>query len=525
VPRLRIPILLKDASVATELRTVEVASLLPGPVSERVAIVDLRDGGVLAEALPVPRDGRPRPDAPRPHRDAATIRWSLFATVLETLKMFESPDCLGRPVSWAFRTPQLLVVPEAGTAPNAFYHRASRSLQFFSYPDETGEPIHLAASPDIVAHETGHAVLDGVAPWLYDAVSPQSLAIHESIADLTALLSAVSSRALAAEVLARTEGDLTRTTVYSGFAFDLRALWGDDVALRELDATRRLEDAPDDDPHALSVVLSSAFYAVLLDAYAARLPRAGRRPKKRFGGAEAPPRGEKERRFLALWFAGTLVKRLVVRGLDYLPPGEVGFLDLARAVLACDRAAHPEDETGLRDNLARRCLERGIGAHAADLETSHDGVSEPLPRADRDALASSDWHAMRYVEARRARLGIPDGVPFEVLPRLRTTKRLHRATGAAARQELILKVTWRERDGRKGWVQRGATVVFDDVTGDVCALVASARLPAARPADAPSPPPFVSSGRTAAELPPAPAGVDATAFRDLWQTFRDRAGG
>jgi hypothetical protein len=43
-------------------------------------------------------------------------------------------------------------------------------------------------SRDIVSHETGHAIIDGVAPDLYNAVTPQSLALHEAMADLAALL-------------------------------------------------------------------------------------------------------------------------------------------------------------------------------------------------------------------------------------------------------------------------------------------------------------------------------------------------
>jgi hypothetical protein len=498
MPRLRIPVLLKDADserieafLPTETRTVEVESLLPGPVSDRVAIVDLRPGGTLAPPLPVPTDLRPRRPTATPYQDAFTIRWSVFATVLETLKLFESPDCLGRRVEWAFPGPQLLVVPEAGLAANAYYQRETRSLQFFSHPRPAGGLAHTAASHDVVAHETAHAVLDGIAPWLYDASSPQSLAIHESVADLTALFAAVGSRTLASRALALTDGDLTDTRLFSSIARELRST-PDAHGLRSLvdppGPPLSLRDAGSPAlpalPHHLSVVLSRAFHALLLDVYEARRPSVAPRPSSRarelhLADLPTPPSSTAEDRFLALWFAGALVKRLLFRGLDYLPPGDVAFVDLARAVLACDRAAHPRDDTGVRALLVERLRERGIGDDGAALDTPFDGLAAPLLPADLDALVASDWHAMRFVEARRDRLGVPPGVPFDVLPRLVTRKQLRRSAGAVVRREVVLKVAWKEQEPAsvpaplppRRWVRKGATVVFDQDTGAVCATV------------------------------------------------------
>ena len=75
---------------------------------------------------------------------------------------------------------------------NAYYERDSHSLQFFSF-EVDGKTVHTSLSRDIVAHETAHALIDGIDPDLYDALDPQSLALHEGIADLTAMLLAFGS--------------------------------------------------------------------------------------------------------------------------------------------------------------------------------------------------------------------------------------------------------------------------------------------------------------------------------------------
>ena len=82
---------------------------------------------------------------------------------------------------------------------NAYYHRDSHSLQFFFFPVGGGRrqnDLSLSLSRDIVAHETGHAVIDGIVPSLMDSASPQSLAIHEALADIIAMLMAFSSHNL-----------------------------------------------------------------------------------------------------------------------------------------------------------------------------------------------------------------------------------------------------------------------------------------------------------------------------------------
>jgi hypothetical protein len=289
--RVRVPIIVKDPEV-TEWKGVPstepfvIASeevFLDGPITPRVAILDF-DAKTGQIEPPVPFAPPAAPDKPGTYTAARAAsesgepvgrqegNVSVFGTVLKTLAMFEEPDALGRRIVWAFDAPQLLVVPRAGEWANAFYERESHGLQFFYFTVPGGGRIHTAHSQDIVAHETAHAILDGIAPDLYHAYSPQALAIHEAVADLTALLSAFRSRTLAEQVLRDTNGSIASSTAFTGIAEQFAgALRENRPYLRDLANTKSLsprarpEDRVDrSEPHDLSEVLSGALYRVMV---------------------------------------------------------------------------------------------------------------------------------------------------------------------------------------------------------------------------------------------------------------------
>ncbi len=514
----RVPMMIQDP----EISKLEVGRLvedwtgldedhyLDGPVTPRVAVVDLNPNTEELEpgADYLPPAGRRTLGAYRVDRDDIGslhfIQVSVFATVLRTMYLFEEPGVMGRRVSWGFAAPQLLVVPRAGWWANAYYERRSHSLQFFSFR-AGGRLIHTSLSRDIVAHETAHALIDGVDPDLYDALDPQSLALHEGIADLTAVLLAFRSSRLRRAVLDKSRGSIRKSTNFSsigeqfGRAIDPSGHVG---WLRNLLNGDKLD--PDGDPgdepeeHQLSQVLTGVLYeflCVLHEDYKRRLAR-------RLGLSRFSVSGR------ALFGASEQFKRMVLRGLDYLPPGEVTFADFGRAILAADQASFDDDR--LRRWLRDHFVERGIVRTAADLDVVTNVEHRAIREADLDGLVSSAWVAYTFAEANRALLGIPPDAQFEVLPRIVVNKRFEppghdedRAAdldgeggdGATDEppelpvKELLFKVRWSvlednppDLGATQRRIQTGATLVIDWNRGIIRSLLGPLDLAARRPA-------------------------------------------
>lgn len=427
---------------------------LDGPICARVAVLDFDENtGQLHEPVPFDRTkalARYRVTETPTNRKFQAL--SVFATVLKTLNLFEDPDVLGRQVKWAFDGNQLLVVPRAGTWRNAFYERETRSLQFFSFPGGPDQRmIHTSLSHDIVAHETGHAILDAINPHLYDCITPQSLALHEAIGDLTALFSTLDIKTLR-EHLLRTSTDITGLNAYSQVAEEFGLYTGQNGALRHLWNDLTLATTPNHNNfHNLSQVLSGAVYRFLVEVYRELwVAPEGGTPKFSESGS-------------ALWRASQLTKRFALRGLDYLPPGEVSFADYGRAIIAADGVSNPRE--GRFREMFANILGPRLGLQGPDLFAPAVAPDVLGNAIQMDSLVKSDWHAYHFVDANREALHVPGDVPFRIEPRLQITKKTYRGETDAEvmYHEIILKVSWEvlEQGGRNRWVRFGTTAVFD----------------------------------------------------------------
>ena len=423
--RIRLPMMIQDPSVSQirvgqplveDWTMLDEDHYLDGPVSSRVAIVDLDPNTDALE--PGPAYLPPMGNRTFGHYDVAKndiasphfIPVSVFATVFRTIYLFEAPKVLGRKIRWAFDAPQLLVVPRAGWLANAYYERRSHSLQFFSFM-AGDQVIHTGLSRDIVAHETAHALIDGIDPDLYDALDPQSLGMHEGIADLTAMLLAFSSGNLTKAILDQTDGSITTSTNFSSIAEEFgRAIDPSGKAgwLRNLLNDAKLPPDPNEEPeaHELSQVISGVLYGLMCELH----EHFKRDLAARLDISDFSASGR------ALAVAAGLFGRMVLRGLDYLPPGEVTFADFGRAILAADQASYDDDTW--RRWLRRNFMKRGIVRRESDLDVTTNIANEAVANVDLQGLVDSPWVAYTFAEANRELLGIPAGAQFEVLERL-----------------------------------------------------------------------------------------------------------
>ncbi|MEM9555939.1 MAG: hypothetical protein AAGC60_16910 [Acidobacteriota bacterium] len=517
--RVRLPVLVQDPSTAAasglelfEHVTVEAERFLDGPATERVVIEPwLGEDGEPVPPVPyrppIPRPGRRR--APKGSYRVGSLadptaddvhRVSVLGTVLHTVALFEEPDVLGRRVLWPFDGP-LRVVPRAGWGDNARYAREHRGIRFQHFRSRhpqapTPAPvIYTSLSHDVIAHETTHAVLDAVAPDLYHAVSPQSIALHEAIADLAAFLLATRSRTLRSATLRATEGSIRDARAFSwiaeefgrardaeGRASSLRSL-ANDKTLDPDDASVDAQGRPNSlaaiahrpaDAHTVSLVLSGALYGMMLAGYEATL----RAEMERTGRTSLSASGR------ALFIAGERIKRIALRGLDYLPPGEILFVDFARALLAADTLAHPLDDAERESFIAELVRRRVVVDRdelALELATGDDEAVPGFVVDDIDALRDEDDDARAFVEAHRERLGAPPDATLEVRPRLEVNKTYWPGPEPTTRRELLVKVAWRTREhnddlpGVAAWreIVAGATLVVDPERAAVRAVLVS----------------------------------------------------
>jgi hypothetical protein len=398
-------------------------------------------------APPVPWD-----EAKRTYRAARdpfspdAIAVSVFGTVLQTLGVYQRPDVLGHAVRWHFDSPQLLIVPRAGTWANAFYDRHSRSIQLYSFPAEGGQVVHTALSRDIVAHETGHAILDALAPALYDALTPESLALHEAIADLTAIVMALQSRQIRDWLLRENGGRLDGDTPVSQLATEFG--WAERLNRPLRNAANHVTLAEGGaEPHRLAEVLTGAVWSAMARLHGAALERARQPATGAADMAEA-------RAGRALGISSLRIARILFRALDYLPPAEATFADYARALLRSDTIAYAADETGYREVLRDEFVARGLVDHPAELDAAPD---RPALSLDLNDVVESDWAAYAFVERERAWLGIPRRVPFRLFPRRVVQRRYYLGGGQhETRGEAVVQVTWEQLEENDASVVRHA---------------------------------------------------------------------
>jgi hypothetical protein len=408
--------------------------LMAGPTSARIAVVDY-DAGTNTLREPAQWDRRNRRffvrrgaekvPITRSHSDLPQFHqvnvWAIIQSVME---MYEASWVLGRSAPWAFDGIRLLVVPHAGYQANAFYDRRSKSIQFYYFgPPE--ERLYTCLSHDIIAHEAGRAILDGLRPGYYEDSSLQTTAFHECVGDLTAIMISLLNNQLRWE-LGKVSGNLCRDTTIAALAEEFGHYATGRPHLRSALNTLTMGDVHENaTPDDWAPVMTGAMWDILGGVFA----RYRTKPKHT---GRLPSTKE------ALLRAVSRFCRIVFQPLDYLPPVDVQFSDYARAVLQADKVVDPVDEDGLRGLMKEVFCRRGI-----EFEGDEDQPDRlQLYALDIDRISRSRADAYHFLNANRHQLCIPLEQDISVIDLYQTAK-TQLGRGKLS-QETVLQYAWRE---------------------------------------------------------------------------------
>jgi hypothetical protein len=283
------------------------------------------------------------PAAPHPLGDPEFLFWQSREAALAAVATYET--LAGKKVArWARSTSprRLDLKPNAGVDLNAYYN--GQSLSFFEY--STGaKTTWSGASTDVVAHETGHALLDQSRPDLWDSSYTETNAFHEAFGDCMAILTACADPATRANV--RTK--LRRQNFVEATAEDLsdgvlRALGPGHPASRPRHARNTFRWAlpstlPSSGPpsvlssevHSFARIFTGCFYDTILNIL-----------RQRLGAARTPSAAQLD---AAVKTAG----KLLVRAAAEAPEAVRFFQSVGRAMVLAD-----EDTSGGANGLAIR---------------------------------------------------------------------------------------------------------------------------------------------------------------------------
>jgi hypothetical protein len=199
-----------------------------------------------------------------------------FAVVRLTLSMYQRALASGgnaAPLPWewnsASNTAPLKVFPHGlPNVMNAFYSRTEKALKFGDFiPSGGTERVYTCRSFDIVSHEAGHAVLDGLKPqWLLNGNPPQTGGLHEAFGDLTAIFLALSQLDQVEAVIAQTKANLHDKTFLADMAEQFGLALGRPNGLRNADNDFTLGQTGNE-VHAISQVFTGAVYDILADLF------------------------------------------------------------------------------------------------------------------------------------------------------------------------------------------------------------------------------------------------------------------
>jgi hypothetical protein len=308
-----------------------------------------------------------------------------FAVIRQTLTMYER-HLTPKKVPWQWNTggnvDPLSVFPRAGVTQNAFYSRSMRALKFFFFDTTQPPPLHTVftcRSFDIVAHEAGHAILDGLKPgWLSAGNPPQTGGLHESFGDLTAMFLALSQLDQCEAVIAQTKANLHDKNFLSDLAEQFGSSLGRPNGLRNADNDLKLSQVGNE-VHAISQVFTGGVYDVMADIFVLE-----RNAAKRDDAS-------------VLYSVGRYMASLVIRAIIAAPAIQATYADVVNKMLAI--TIQDGKPAAYRNSIVNRFslrevitpLKAELAAHE-DVEVAPEIEDEPGAVQDRSRCCGTMQH-------------------------------------------------------------------------------------------------------------------------------------
>jgi hypothetical protein len=301
---------------------------------------------------------------------------------------------LGRDITWATTAPEsgphrLVVRPFGFRGRNAGYSREGGDLSFGHY--RAGENpagftvnkglICTSLSHDIIAHETTHALLDGLRESFLVPTNVDVAAFHEGFADLVALFLHFTYTEVVEQAIREAHVNSTRLSLLTDLAREFgytRGKRGSQSALRSgIDVAGLAafdSDIPPGTPggpavydpklesHLLGSVLVSAVFEAFMTVVRRKTDRyfriAGLEPRA-FG---ATPLSEPLVKALASEASdvATQFLSICIRAIDYCPPADLEMGEYLRALITADGDLEQADKWGFREALMRSFRRRQI---------------------------------------------------------------------------------------------------------------------------------------------------------------------
>ncbi len=430
-----------DPSLSTRLETAEINEvalrvrwepLAKGPAGEYLRVedtdaagktyegVDLDDPRLLAQDGWAPSEGNPQ-----------FHQQMVYAVAMKTIEYFET--ALGRPVLWRPKPNpenkwddsrfirQLPVRPHALRQANAFYSPQEVALLFGYFEASADDPgdhmpgsrVYACLSHDIVAHETTHAILDGMHRRFNEPTNLDVLALHEGFADIVALMQHFTIPDVLKHEIARTRGDIEAESLLGSLALQFGYAMGGRAALREAighfenGVWKRFIPDPADlqkrvTPHERGALLVGAVFDAFIAIYKERIADLLRIYT---GGTGVLPSGSIHPDLVGRLAdeaarSATHVLNMCIRALDYLPPVDVTFFEYLRALITADFDVVSDDRHNYRVSFVEAFRRRGIyplNLDAASADTPRTLSVDTLrwQGLEQSTLSAETWQAIQ----------------------------------------------------------------------------------------------------------------------------------